>query len=82
LASVSAEEFAALLRVWFGQMARVLGPGRSFYIWAGYANIGNCPPALLHDGDRRPLLRRHRPAVGGIHRAEGGPECAVQSQDY
>jgi DNA modification methylase len=43
---VSDEEFAALLRSWFGQMARVLGPGRSFYIWGGYANIGNYPPAL------------------------------------
>ena len=34
-----------MLRAWFGQMARVLGPGRSFYIWGGYANIGNYPPA-------------------------------------
>jgi DNA modification methylase len=44
------EEFARLLRVWFGQMARVLEPGRSFYIWGGYANIGNYPPALKECG--------------------------------
>ena len=30
-------EFAALLRAWFGNVARVLAPGRSFYIWGGYA---------------------------------------------
>jgi len=47
---VSDEEFAALLRAWFGQMARALEPGRSFYIWGGYANIGNYPPALRESG--------------------------------
>jgi len=47
---VTDEEFAAVLRAWFGQMARVLGPGRSFYIWGGYANIGNYPPALKECG--------------------------------
>ncbi len=47
---VSAEEFALLLRAWFGQMARVLEPGRSFYIWGGYANIGNYPPVLKESG--------------------------------
>ncbi|MHC4788051.1 MAG: DNA-methyltransferase [Planctomycetota bacterium] len=25
---------------------RVLEPGRSFFLWGGYANIGNMPPAL------------------------------------
>ena len=43
---VSDEEFHAMLRAWFGQVARVLEPGRSFYIWGGYANLGNYPPAL------------------------------------
>ncbi len=43
---LSAEDFAKLLLAWFGQMARVLGPGRSFYIWGGYANLGNYPLAL------------------------------------
>jgi DNA modification methylase len=42
----SDEDFARMLRAWFGQMARVLAPGRGFYIWGGYANIGNYPPAL------------------------------------
>jgi DNA modification methylase len=47
---VSDEEFDRLLRAWFGQMARVLEPGRSFYIWGGYANCGNYPPVLKECG--------------------------------
>ncbi len=47
---VSDEAFAAMLRAWFGQIARVLDPGRSFYIWGGYANLGNYPPALRECG--------------------------------
>ncbi len=43
---LSDEEFSVLLRAWFGQAARVLAPGRSFYIWGGYANLGNYPLAL------------------------------------
>lgn len=43
---VTDEQFAALLRAWFGNIARVLLPGRAFYIWGGYANLGNYPPAL------------------------------------
>ncbi len=43
---VSEEEFDRLLNAWFGNMARVLEPGRSFYIWGGYANLGNYPPML------------------------------------
>lgn len=39
-------EFDVLLAAWFGNMSRVLLPGRSFYIWGGYANLGNYPPAL------------------------------------
>ena len=42
---VSDEAFAAMLLAWFGNMARVLEPGRGFYIWGGYANCGNYPPA-------------------------------------
>jgi len=38
--------FDALLDAWFGNMARVLIPGRGFYIWGGYANLGNYPPFL------------------------------------
>ena len=30
----------------FGNIARVLQPGRGFYIWGGYANCGNYPPVL------------------------------------
>jgi DNA modification methylase len=43
---VSDEEFNQLLHAWFGNMARVLLPGRSFYIWGGYANVANYPPVL------------------------------------
>ena len=43
---VSDEEFARLLRAWFGNAARVLAPGRAFYIWGGYSNCANYPSAL------------------------------------
>ncbi|MEK6676724.1 MAG: DNA methyltransferase [Planctomycetota bacterium] len=43
---VSDDEFERLLRAWFGNIARVLVPGRGFYIWGGYANLGNYPPVL------------------------------------
>jgi len=43
---VSAEDFDELLHAWFGNLARVLLPGRSFFIWGGYANCANYPPAL------------------------------------
>jgi DNA modification methylase len=39
-------EFDRLLAAWFGNMARVLLPGRGFYIWGGYANVANYPPVL------------------------------------
>jgi DNA modification methylase len=43
---VSDEEFDRLLDAWFGNIARVLAPGRGFYIWGGYANCANYPPFL------------------------------------
>ncbi|HOF17387.1 MAG TPA: DNA methyltransferase, partial [Phycisphaerae bacterium] len=43
---VSDEAFAAMLRAWFGNIRRVLLPGRAFYIWGGYSNIWNYPNAL------------------------------------
>ena len=43
---VSDDEYQRLLRAWFGNLARVLEPGRVFYIWGGYANCGNYPPVL------------------------------------
>jgi DNA modification methylase len=47
---VSDEAFAAMLRAWFGNASRVLLPGRGFYIWGGYSNFGNYPPALAESG--------------------------------
>ncbi len=43
---VSDEEFDRLLAAWFGNISRVLLPGRCFYIWGGYANCANYPPVL------------------------------------
>ena len=43
---VSDGEFDRLLRAWFGNISRVLEPGRAFYIWGGYANLANYPSAL------------------------------------
>jgi len=43
---LSDEEYTRLLHAWFGNFARVLQPGRTFYIWGGYANLGNYPPVL------------------------------------
>jgi DNA modification methylase len=47
---VSDEAFDKLLDDWFGNIARVLLPGRCFYIWGGYANCGNYPPVLKKHG--------------------------------
>ncbi len=47
---VTDEAFDVLLDAWFGNMARVLLPGRGFYIWGGYANLGNYPPYLKKHG--------------------------------
>ncbi|MCL4198921.1 MAG: ParB N-terminal domain-containing protein [Phycisphaerales bacterium] len=43
---VSDDAFEQLLLAWFGNIARVLLPGRAFYCWGGYANVANYPPAL------------------------------------
>jgi DNA modification methylase len=47
---VSDAAFAELLSKWFGNASRVLLPGRSFYVWGGYSNLGNYPPALKNAG--------------------------------
>jgi hypothetical protein len=47
---VTDEEFGRLLRAWFNNAVRVLEPGRGFYIWGGYANVANYPPALVEAG--------------------------------
>jgi len=44
------EEFDRLLRAWFGNIVRVLEPGRAAYIWGGYANCANYPSALKECG--------------------------------
>ncbi|MBY0312690.1 MAG: ParB N-terminal domain-containing protein [Phycisphaerales bacterium] len=47
---VSDEQFDVLLNAWFGNMSRVLKPGGCFYVWGGYANLGNYPPVLKKHG--------------------------------
>ena len=38
------------IAAWIPPHARVLEPGRAFYIWGGYANCGNYPPVLKKHG--------------------------------
>ncbi|MCK4873628.1 MAG: ParB N-terminal domain-containing protein [Phycisphaerales bacterium] len=47
---VTDETFDEMLLAWFGTIARVLKPGGSFYIWGGYANLGNYPAPLASSG--------------------------------
>jgi len=47
---VGDDEYRRMLDAWFGNIARVLLPGRGFYIWGGYANLGNYPPVLKSSG--------------------------------
>jgi DNA modification methylase len=47
---VSDEQFDRLLDAWFGNISRVLEPGRAFYVWGGYANCANYPPFLKKHG--------------------------------
>jgi DNA modification methylase len=44
------EEFERLLLAWFGNLAYAMEPGAAFYIWGGYANVANYPPALKASG--------------------------------
>jgi len=47
---VSDDAFDEMLLAWFGNASRVLKPGGSFYIWGGYANLGNYPAPLKSSG--------------------------------
>jgi len=47
---VTDEAFDEMLLAWFGNASRVLKPGGSFYIWGGYANLGNYPAPLKAAG--------------------------------
>ncbi len=56
---VSDDEFVRLLQAWFGNLARVLQPGRGFYIWGGYANVANYPPS-----SKRTACTSRKPSFG------------------
>src|SRR5262249_44570813 len=43
-------DFERLLHAWFGNLARVLQPGRAFYLWGGYSNCANYPSVLKATG--------------------------------
>src|SRR5579885_3450604 len=43
-------DYEVLLRQWFGNLAEALKPGGAFYLWGGYANCANYPPALAECG--------------------------------
>lgn len=85
---VSDEEFDRLLDAWFGNIARVLAPGRGFYIWGGYANCGNYPPFLKKHGlyfsqaiiwdKQHPVLTRK----DLIHLTEKPVELAARAIQY
>jgi DNA modification methylase len=47
---LSDEAFAHKLGAWFGNLSRVLLPGRAAYIWGGFSNIANYPHALKEAG--------------------------------
>lgn len=47
---VTDEAFDVMLNAWFGNMARVLEPGRGFYIWGGFSNCANYPAPLKANG--------------------------------
>ena len=47
---ISEEKFDALLAAWFNNAARVMKPWASFFIWGGYANLGNYPKPIAEAG--------------------------------
>jgi DNA modification methylase len=47
---MSEADFARMLRAWFGNAARMLLPGRGFYIWVPYWNGANYLSALAENG--------------------------------
>jgi len=47
---LSDEEYEAVLDSWFGNIARVLDPGRSFYTWGGYSNCARFLTAMSRHG--------------------------------
>ncbi len=47
---VSETDFDRLLGAWCSNFARALLPGRVYFMWGGYSNIGNYPHALKASG--------------------------------
>ena len=84
---LSDNEFYNQLVKWFGNIARVLEPGRAFYIWGGYLNWPNYCPALAQVGlyfsqgvtwyKRHPVLGRTDMMNDGEHAWYGWREGAA-----
>ena len=47
---VTDDAFDKMLLAWFANASRVMRPGASFYVWGGYANLGNYPAPLKKSG--------------------------------
>jgi DNA modification methylase len=47
---VQEEAFLELLDAWISNLARVLLPGHSWYLWGGFSNCGTYPPLLKTHG--------------------------------
>ncbi len=64
---LSDDDFYNQLVKWFGNMARVLEPGRGFYVWGGYLNWPNYCPALAQCGlyfSQGITWVKHHPVLG------------------
>lgn len=47
---VTDDAFDTMLGAWFGNLSWAMKPGAGFYIWGGYANLGNYPGPLKANG--------------------------------
>ena len=75
---VTTEAFDEMLLAWFGNAARVLKPGGSFYIWGGYANLGNYPDPLKASGFY--FSHRHRVRGDGARGTGAAPGTPARGQ--
>jgi len=60
------EEFEKLLLAWFTNAATHLVNGRTFYIWGGFANLANYPPAIAAAGlffAQCVIWKKNRPVI-------------------
>jgi len=71
-------EFYNRLICWFGNISRVLEPGRSFYIWGGYLNWPNYCAALAQTGlyfSQGITWIKHHPVLGRTDMMNDSEHC-------